>query len=98
MNLSRTRLDSHSGLGRSGDSVQENCVGTGLKVTSKTETRDETEDRTCISSSISISHARENHRAGIEMPDNLIQNADSSVSSLVCRDYADSSDVSDDLT
>ena len=94
VNLSRTRLDSHSGLGRSGDSVQENCVGTGLKVTSQTET----EDRTCISSSISISHAKENHKAGTEMPDNLTRNADSSVSSLVCCDYADSSDASDDLT
>ena len=98
VNLSRTRLDSHSGLGRSGDSVQENCVGTGLKVTSKTETRDETEDRTCISSSISISHAKENHKAGIEMSDNVTRNVDSSVSSLVCCDYADSSDASDDLT
>lgn len=96
VNLSRTRLDSHSGLGGSGDSVQENCVGTGLKVTSKTETRDETEDRTCISSS--ISHAKENHKAGREMPDNLTRNADSSVSSLVCCDYADSSDASNDLT
>ena len=103
VSLSQIRLDSHSGLDRSGGSDQANCVGTGLKVTSQTETRDETEDRLSnqgerISSSISISHAKEYHRSGIEMSDNLTRNVDSSVSSLVCCDYADSSDASDDLT
>ena len=103
VNLSQTRLDSHSGLDRSGGSVQENCVGTGLKVTSQTETRDENEDRFSnqlepISSSTSISHAKENNKSGIEMSDNLTLNGDSSLSSLVCCDYADSSDASDDLT
>lgn len=101
--LSQARLDSHSGLDRSGGSVQENCVGTGLKVTSQTETRDKTEDRLSnelepISSIISISQAKENHKSSIEMSDNLTLNADFSISSLVCCDYTDSSDASDDLT
>lgn len=103
VDLSQARLDSHSGLDRSGGSVQENCVGTGLKVTSQTETHDKTEDRLSnelepISSIISISQAKENHKSGIEMSDNLTLNADSSISSLVCCDYTDSSDASDDLT
>ena len=105
VSLSQTRLDSHSGLDRSGRSDQENCVGTGLKVTSQTETRDETEDRLSnqgerISSycTISVSHVEENDKSGIEKSDNLTRNVDSSVSSLVCCDYADSSDASDDLT
>ena len=91
VNLSQARLDSHSGLDGSGGSVQENCVGTGLKVTSQTETLDKTEDRLSnelepIPSIISISQAKENHKSGI------------SISSLVCCDYTDSSDASDDLT
>lgn len=88
LNLSQTRastvLDSHS----------ENCVGTLL---SQTETHAETENQgERISSSISVSHAKENRKSGIEISATL--NTNSSVSSLVCCDYADSSDASDDLT
>ena len=107
VNLSQTRastvLDSHSGLDRSGGSDLENCVGTDTKVTSQTKARDETEDRLSNqgernSSSISISHAKENRKSGIEISDDLTLSNHSSVRSLVCCDYADSSDASDDLT
>ena len=107
VNLSQTRastvLDSHSGLDRSGGSDLENCVETDTKVTSQTETRDETEDRLSNqgernSSSISISHAKENRKSGLEISDDLTLNTHSSIRSLVCCDYADSSDASDDLT
>ena len=108
VNLSQARasivLDSHSELDRSGGSDLENCEGTDPEVTSQTETRDETEDRLSnlgerISSSISTSYANENHKSGIEMSDNSTLNStNSSVTSLVCCDYADSSDASDDLT
>jgi len=107
VNLSQTRvstvLDSHSGLDKSGGSDLENCERPDLEMTSQTETRDETEDRLSnqgerISSSISISDAKENHKSGIEMSNNLTLNTNSSVTSLVCCDYADSSDASDDLT
>ena len=98
LNLSQTRastvLDSHSELDMSGGSDLENCVGTLL---SQTETHTETENQgERISSSISVSHAKENRKSGIEISTTL--NTNSSVSSLVCCDYADSSDASDDLT
>lgn len=98
LNLSQTRvstvLDSHSELDRSGGSDLENCVGT---LPSQTETPAETANQgEHISSSISVSHANENRTSGIELSATL--NTNSSVSSLVCCDYADSSDASDDLT
>lgn len=109
VNLSQTKafsvLDAQlqSGLERSGASNIEDCIGTEPEVTSQTETHEETEDGLGnqgerISSSISISHAKENHKSGLANSDNLTRNCNSSVSSLVCCDYADSSDASDDLT
>ena len=107
VNLNQTRastaLDSRRVVDRSGGSDVENCVGSDPEVTSQTETRYETKDRLSnqgerISSGISISHAKENQKSGVEMSDNLTLNTNSSVSSLVCCDYADSSDASDDLT
>ena len=107
VNLSQARasivLDSHSGLDRSVSSDVENCEGTDPEVTSQTETRDETEDRLSnqgerFSSSILISYANENHKSEIKISDDLTLNTNTSVTSLVCCDYADSSDASDDLT
>jgi len=103
LNLSQTRastvLDSHSGLDRSGGSDLGKCVGTLPEVTSQTESHAETANQgERISSNISVSHVKENHKSKTEIPDNLTMNTNSSLSSLVCCDYADSSDASDDLT
>ena len=72
------------------------------EVTSKTETRKQTEDRlgnqtehTSRSSTIPL--ATENHKPPKAISDNLTANSNPSISSLVCCDYADSSDTSDDL-
>lgn len=101
--LSQTRastvLDSHSGLDRKGASDLENCVGTDPNVTSQTETPVETANQgERISSGISVSHVKENHKSKTEISDNATLNTNSSLSSLVCCDYTDSSDASDDLT
>ena len=101
LNLSQTRastvLDSHSGLDRKEASDLEYCAGTDPNVTSQSETPVETANQgERISSSISVSHAKENRKSGIEISTTL--NTNSSVRSLVCCDYADSSDASDDLT
>lgn len=52
----------------------------------------------CISSSSAIPFAEENHNTPDGSCDNLTLNSNPSVSSLVCCDYADSSDASDDHT
>ena len=103
LNLSQTRastvLDSHSGLDRKGASDLEYCAGTDPNVTSQSETPVETENQgERISSGISVSRVKENHKTKTEICDNGTLSTNSSASSLVCCDYADSSDASDDLT
>lgn len=96
-NLSQTTAT--SGLGS-----PEGRVMTDPEVTSQTETHKGTKDRLAneqdhISSCSAIPFASDNQeRSGDERSDNLRLICNSSVSSLVCCDYADSSDASDDHT
>ncbi|XP_078354041.1 coiled-coil domain-containing protein 130 homolog [Oculina patagonica] len=73
------------------------------EVTSQTESHKQTADRLGnqaenISSSSTILLNPENHNSQKANSDSLTVNSNPSVSSLVCCDYADSSDASDDLT
>lgn len=109
-NLSQTKttsgeLDSQvdSELTKKEISNTEVRLTTNPEVTSQTESHKQTADRLGnqaehISSSSSNPFTPENHKSQKANSDSLTVNNNPSVSSLVCCDYADSSDASDDLT
>ena len=98
-------LDSqeHSELSTNAGTSTEIRVTIPPEVTSQNNKFKETEDclanqSKCISSSSAVPFAEENCNTPGGSCDNLTLNSNPSVSSLVCCDYADSSDALDDHT